>query len=46
MWLGAGHGPDSRIEFTGVSTVRDGRLVLGRLFWDHAEALAAAAEAD
>ena len=31
IWRGAGYGPESNIEFTGVYT--------GRKFWDHAEAL-------
>jgi ketosteroid isomerase-like protein len=30
------------MEFTGVFTVREGRIVLVRYFWDHAEALEAA----
>ncbi len=41
IWLGAGHGPESNIELTGVYTVRKGRIVAIELFWDHAEALEA-----
>jgi len=41
-WRGVGHGPQSNMEFTGVWTVRKGRLALVEFFWDHAEALEAA----
>jgi ketosteroid isomerase-like protein len=41
IWQGAGHGPESNIELTGVYTVRKGRVVAIELFWDHAEALEA-----
>ena len=41
IWEGAGHGPESNIELTGVYTVRKGRVVAIELFWDHAEALEA-----
>jgi uncharacterized protein len=41
-WRGVGHGPQSNMEFTGVWTVRKGRLALMEFFWDHAEALEAA----
>ena len=41
IWQGAGHGPESNIEPTGVYTVRKGRIVAMELFWDHAEALEA-----
>ena len=40
IWHGAGHGPESNIEATGVYTVRKGRIVAIEFFWDHAEALA------
>ena len=39
IWEGAGHGPESNIEATGLSTVRKGRIVAFEFFWDHAEAL-------
>ena len=39
IWQGAGHGPESNIELTGVYSVRKGRIVAIELFWDHAEAL-------
>jgi ketosteroid isomerase-like protein len=39
IWHGAGYGPDSNIELTGVYTVRKGRCVAIEFFWDHAEAL-------
>jgi len=42
IWRGAGHGPESNIEVTGVYTVRNGRIVGIEFFWDHAEALKAA----
>jgi ketosteroid isomerase-like protein len=38
-WRGAGHGPESNMEFTGVYTVRNGRIFGLEFFWDHAEAL-------
>jgi ketosteroid isomerase-like protein len=41
VWRGAGQGPDSRMEFTNVYTVRKGRIVYQEQFWDHAEALEA-----
>ena len=41
IWRGAGHGPESNIEATGVYTVRKARIVAIELFWDHAEALEA-----
>ena len=40
-WRGVGHGPESNMEFTSVSTVRKGRIVYQEFFWDHAEALEA-----
>jgi ketosteroid isomerase-like protein len=39
IWRGAGHGPESNIEATGVYTVRRGRILAIEHFWDHAEAL-------
>src|SRR5437764_13043408 len=39
VWQGAGHGPESRVEMTGVFTVRKGRTVAMEFFWEHAEAL-------
>jgi ketosteroid isomerase-like protein len=39
IWQGAGHGPESNIEATGIYTVRKGRIVAIEFFWDHAEAL-------
>ena len=42
IWHGMGRGPEANLEFTGVSTVRKGRVVLTEFFWDHADALEAA----
>ena len=39
IWRGAGHGPESNMEFTVVVTVRKGRIVYHEFFRDHAEAL-------
>ena len=39
IWHGAGRGPESNIEGTGVYTVRKGRIFAIEFFWDHAEAL-------
>jgi uncharacterized protein len=39
IWQGAGHGPESNIEATGVYTVRKGRIFSIEFFWDHEEAL-------
>jgi len=39
IWRGVGHGPESNMEFTSVSTVRKGRIVYQEFFWDYAEAL-------
>jgi ketosteroid isomerase-like protein len=41
-WHGVGHGPQSNMEFTGVVTVRKGKIRGFKFFWDHAEALEAA----
>jgi ketosteroid isomerase-like protein len=35
------HGPETKIELTGVYTVRKGRIFYIEYFWDHAEALEA-----
>jgi ketosteroid isomerase-like protein len=42
IWHGMGHGPQANMEFTGVLTVRDGRIRGYEFFWNHAEALEAA----
>jgi ketosteroid isomerase-like protein len=42
IWRGAGRGPESNMEMTGVYTVRKGRIFSLEFFWDHAEALEAA----
>ena len=39
IWRGAGHGPESNMEVTGVYAVRKGRIFYIEFFWDHAEAL-------
>ena len=39
IWRGAGYGPESNMELTGVYTLRKCRIVLLEYFWDHAEAL-------
>ena len=41
VWQGAGHGPESKIEVTGLYTVRRGKILSFEFFWDHAEALEA-----
>jgi len=41
IWHTAGRVPGSHMEFTQVTTVRDGRVVLNEYFWDHLEALEA-----
>ena len=41
VWRGAGYGPEANMEFTGVFTVRKGRVIAVEFFWDHAEALEA-----
>ena len=41
IWRGAGYGPESNMEFTGVYTVRKGEILNIEFFWDHAEALEA-----
>jgi ketosteroid isomerase-like protein len=39
IWRGAGHGPESSMELTGVYTVRKGKIRTVEFFWEHAEAL-------
>ena len=39
VWRGAGRGPESNVELTGVYTMRKGKLFAIEHFWDHAEAL-------
>jgi ketosteroid isomerase-like protein len=39
IWRGVGHGPEANMEFTGVFTVRKGRIFGVEFFWDHEEAL-------
>jgi ketosteroid isomerase-like protein len=41
LWHGAGHGPEARIEFSQVFTLRKGKVFLLEYFWNHAEALEA-----
>ena len=41
-WHGFGRGPQSDMEWTNVFTIRDGRFLNVKYFWDHAEALEAA----
>jgi ketosteroid isomerase-like protein len=37
---GKGQGPEVAAEFTTISTMRNGRILIIEYFWDHAEALA------
>jgi uncharacterized protein len=41
IWRTTGHGPEANMEFTGVYTVRKGRMLAIEFFWDHAKALEA-----
>jgi uncharacterized protein len=41
VWRGIGQGPEVEMQFTHVFTVRDGKLIEGQTFFDHAEALRA-----
>ena len=41
VWRGAGYGPETNLELTGVYTVRKGRILSLDFFWDHADALEA-----
>jgi hypothetical protein len=40
-WHGFGLGAESDMEWTNVYTIRDGRFLNVKYFWDHAEPLAA-----
>ena len=40
-WRGTGSGPDLKMEFTGVHTLRNGRILVQEWFWNHSEALEA-----
>jgi ketosteroid isomerase-like protein len=42
IWHGMGRGPEMNLEFTGVFTVRKGRVALVEFFLDHDDALEAA----
>jgi ketosteroid isomerase-like protein len=39
LWSGEGQGPEMRMEFTIVYTLRESRTFYQEHFWDHAEAL-------
>jgi ketosteroid isomerase-like protein len=39
IWRGAGYGPEANMEFTGLWTVRKGRVFFVEFSWNHAEAL-------
>ncbi len=39
IWRGVGRGPEANMEFTGVFTVRQGKIFGVEFFWDYAEAL-------
>jgi ketosteroid isomerase-like protein len=41
IWRGAGHGPEAKVEVTGIYTLRNAKIVLVENVWDHAEALKA-----
>jgi ketosteroid isomerase-like protein len=41
-WHGEGRGPESNIELTTVSSIREGKVRSIEFFWDHEEALEAA----
>ena len=40
-WRGVGRGPEARMEWTTIFTVRKGKIVGQEFFWDHSEALEA-----
>jgi ketosteroid isomerase-like protein len=42
IWHAQGHGPESKMEFTVLYTVRNGKIREVEFFWDHDEALEAA----
>ena len=39
VWHAAGHGPQAKMELTGVYTVRNGKLLAIENSWDHPEPL-------
>src|SRR5262245_13042602 len=41
IWHGAGHGPEARMQFSQVFTLRKGKVFLAEYFWNHAEAVEA-----
>jgi ketosteroid isomerase-like protein len=41
VWRGAFQGTESSMEFSGVYTLRKGKILYTEIFWDHAEALEA-----
>jgi ketosteroid isomerase-like protein len=41
IWHGTGQGPESRMEWTTIFTVREGKIREQEFFWDHTEALEA-----
>jgi ketosteroid isomerase-like protein len=41
IWQGSGHGPEVKMEFTTIGTVREGKIVYQEFFWEHEEALEA-----
>jgi ketosteroid isomerase-like protein len=41
IWRGAGRGPETDLELTGVWTVRRGKIFATEFFWDHSHALEA-----
>jgi ketosteroid isomerase-like protein len=41
LWRAAGRGPETNMEFTGVYSLRKGRIFYQEFFWDHAKALEA-----
>jgi len=46
LWRGAGRGPESNMKFTGVYSLRNGRIFYQELFWNHEDALKAVGLAD
>ncbi|SRR5581483_2568745 len=41
LWRASGRGPEMNMEFTGIYTVRNGKILFLEHFWDHSKALAA-----
>ena len=41
IWRGAGRGPETDLQLTGLWTIRNGKVFDTEFFWDHAEALKA-----